>query len=187
MTKIAIWCRHTQDNIIGIGPNIPWHVSSDFKRFKRITNGHHLVAGQTTYESFPNRTLPNRKLHILTFDKTYQVSDTENHFVHTDYHDFDTFENDLFIVGGASIYKLFMTDINTMPDVIIDSEYLPDLSTEFTGTPVDITPCINAMHTYYNCVGTPQELDNIITTVWVKKDIQTPDILEHIFNAIHQQ
>jgi dihydrofolate reductase len=187
MTKVAIWCRHTNDNIIGIGPNIPWHVSSDFKRFKRITNGHHLVAGQTTYESFPNRTLPNRKLHVLTFDKAYQVSDPENHFVHSDYHDFDTFENDLFIVGGASIYKLFMADTNTMPDVIIDSEYLPDLSSEFSGTPVDITPCINAMHTYYKCVGTPQELDNIITTVWVKKDIQTPDILEHIFNAIHQQ
>lgn len=187
MTKIAIWCRHTQDNIIGIGPNIPWHVSSDFKRFKRITSGHHLVAGQTTYESFPNRTLPNRKLHVLTFDSSYQVSDPENHFVHTDSHDFNNPNLDLFIVGGASIYKLFMSDKNTMPDIIIDSEYLPNLSTDFVGTPVDITPCINVMHTHYEMIGSKQELDNIITTVWIKKDIQKPEILEHIFNAIHQQ
>ena len=187
MTKIAIWCRHTNDNIIGIGPNIPWHVSSDFKRFKRITSGHHLVAGQTTYESFPNRTLPNRKLHVLTFEKDYQVSDLDNHFVHTDYHDFDTFNHDLFIVGGASIYKLFMADETAMPDIIIDSEYLPDLSTEFSGMPVNITPCIEAMRLHYEPIGIPQRLDDIITTVWVKKGITSPSILEHILNAIHQQ
>ena len=62
MTKIAIWCRHDKDNIIGIGPQIPWHIPSDFKRFRRITNGTNIVCGQTTYESFPNRTLPNRKM-----------------------------------------------------------------------------------------------------------------------------
>ena len=45
MTKVAVWCRHKDDNIIGIGPQIPWHVSSDFKRFKRITEGKNLVAG----------------------------------------------------------------------------------------------------------------------------------------------
>ena len=43
MTKIAIWCRHDGDNIIGIGPNIPWHISSDFKRFRRITDIYHLT------------------------------------------------------------------------------------------------------------------------------------------------
>lgn len=187
MTKIAIWCRHTGDNVIGIGPDIPWHVSSDFKRFKRLTTGHHLVAGQTTYESFPNRTLPNRFIHILTFDKDYQVSDLSKHFVHTDFHDFDNFEHDLFIVGGASIYKLFMQNTSTLPDVIIDSEYLPDLSDKFTGTPVDITPCIEAMHTHYQRVSSPDLSNNIITTVWVKKGITPPVILNHIFNAIHQQ
>lgn len=186
MTKIAIWCRHTNDNIIGIGPNIPWHVSSDFKRFKRITTGHHLVAGQTTYESFPNRTLPNRKIHVLTFEKNYQVSDKANHFVHTDYHDFDKTDENIFIVGGASIYKLFMSDKTALPDIIIDSEYLPNLSDNFTGTAVDISTCIDTMHKFYEPIGTPQELDHIITTVWIKKGIIRPNILEHIFNAIHQ-
>ena len=67
MTKIAVWCRHKEDNIIGIGPNIPWHISSDFKRFRRITENACITCGQTTYESFPNRTLPNRKIYVLTF------------------------------------------------------------------------------------------------------------------------
>lgn len=187
MTKIAIWCRHTNDNIIGIGPNIPWHVSSDFKRFKRLTTGHHLVAGQTTYESFPNRTLPNRFLHVLTFDKNYQVADSENHFVHFNVHDFDDFSDTLFIVGGASIYKLFMSDKTTLPEVIIDSEYLPDLPTNLSGEPVHITSCIDIMKTEYECVSTPYELDNIITTVWVKKGIKTPDIIPSFLEKINQQ
>ncbi len=187
MTKIAVWCRHTNDNIIGIGPNIPWHVSSDFKRFKRITTGHHLIAGQTTYESFPNRTLPNRFIHILTFDKNYQVSDSLHHFVHTDYHDFNQSEDDMFIVGGGSIYKLFMQSATSLPEIIIDSEYLPDLDSGLTGTPVDITPCINTMRLHYERIGPAHKQDDIITTVWVKKGIQMPKILDHILNAIHQQ
>ena len=186
MTKIAIWCRHTNDNIIGIGPNIPWHVSSDFKRFKRLTTGHHLVAGQTTYESFPNRTLPNRFLHVLTFDKDYRVSDEKNHFVHLNVHDFDHFSNTLFIVGGASIYKLFMSDETTLPEIIIDSEYLPDLPTDLSGNPVDITPCIEIMKTHYECISMPYELDHIITTVWVKKGIEMPDIIPTLLNKINQ-
>ena len=81
MTKIAIWCRHENDNIIGIGPNIPWHIPSDFKRFRRITEKASITCGQTTYESFPNRTLPNRKIYVLSFDEKYEVSDKDNHFV----------------------------------------------------------------------------------------------------------
>ena len=75
MTKVAIWCRHINDNIIGIGPQIPWHIPSDFKRFRKMTEGCNLVAGETTYESFPNKTLPNRDIYVLTLNKDYEVSD----------------------------------------------------------------------------------------------------------------
>lgn len=184
MAKIAIWCRHTNDNIIGIGPKIPWHVSSDFKRFKRLTTGHHLVAGQTTYESFPNRTLPDRFIHVLTFDKNYVVSDPQNHFVHTDIRDFDFFDEHLFICGGASIYKLFMADDNRLPDIIVDSEYLPDLPTDLTGTPVDITPCVRKMKSVYEPVSAGIQTDNIITTVWLKKGLTPPPILARILRNI---
>lgn len=84
MTKVAIWCRHKGDNIIGIGPHIPWHVKSDFRRFRRITTGQALAAGQKTYESFPGRTLPDRRIFVLTPEENYEVSDPEKHFVVND-------------------------------------------------------------------------------------------------------
>lgn len=105
MTKVAIWCRHKGDNIIGIGPHIPWHVKSDFRRFRRITTGQALAAGQKTYESFPGRTLPDRRIFVLTPEENYEVSDPEKHFVVNDVRFFKDFEEDLYIVGGATIYK----------------------------------------------------------------------------------
>ena len=63
------------------------------------------MAGQTTYESFPNRTLPNRNIYVLTFDAGYEVSDPEHHFVVTNVNDFKDFDGDLYISGGASVYN----------------------------------------------------------------------------------
>ena len=147
MTKIAVWCRHENDNIIGIGPNIPWHIPSDFKRFRRITENAAITCGQTTYESFPNRTLPNRKIYVLTFDVNYDVSDKKNHFVVNNPQDLKKFDDTLYICGGASIYKMFM--LNDAPEVIVDSCYHGTLNANLTGTPVTITECIEAMHKNY--------------------------------------
>ena len=184
--KVAVWCRHKDDNIIGIGPEIPWRISSDFKRFRRITEEQYLVAGERTYESFPNRTLPNRKIMVLTFNANYEVSDKENHSIVTDIKKFKDFDKDLYIVGGASIYKAFMSDsAKLMPDVIVDSMYCGELNPELKGEPVDISLCINTMNKDYRKISKDYELDNVITSVWVKKDsFIEQSTLKHIVSAI---
>lgn len=183
MTKIAIWCRHKNDNIIGIGPNIPWHIPSDFKRFRRITEKSCITCGQTTYESFPNRTLPNRKIYVLSFDEKYEVSDKNNHFVINNPEDLSNFREPLYICGGASVYKMFMQ--NDAPDVIVDSCYNGDINPELKGNPVDITLCIDAMNKYYKKVSPDYDEDNVITTVWVKKGAEVnSEVLNHITLSI---
>ena len=186
MTKIAIWCRHQNDNIIGIGPNIPWHIPSDFKRFRKITENQALVAGQTTYESFPNRTLPNRDIYVLTFDESYEVSDSKRHFVSTNINDFKEFEENLFIVGGASIYKAFMTGSSKlMPEVIVDSKYIGELNSELKGQPVDISPCIEVMEKKYTKITPDYEQDNVLTSIWVRKgEFIEQEVLKHIIISI---
>lgn len=186
MTKVAVWCRHKDDNVIGIGPNIPWRISSDFKRFRRITEGQCLVAGQTTYESFPNRTLPNRQIAVLTFDEDYEVSDPENHMVVTNINDFKKVEGDLYIAGGASIYKAFMAgDEKLRPDIIVDSMYTGDLNPELKGEKIDITPCIEIMKKDYRQISVDYDLDNVVTTVHVKKgDFVEQSVIKRIIQAI---
>lgn len=170
MTKVAIWCRHENDNVIGIGSQIPWHIKSDFQRFKRITLGNNVVAGQSTYESFPNRTLPERNIYILTFETDYQVTDPEHHFVVNDVNFFKDFEEDIYISGGASIYKLFMTGgSKLMPDIVVDCIYKGDLNPDLTGNKVDITPCVESLNKNYRQIFPDFDLDNITTRVMVRK------------------
>ncbi len=189
MTKIAVWCRHQNDNIIGIGAHIPWHVSSDFKRFKRITEGKNIIAGEKTYESFPNRTLPNRQIYVLTFNADYEVSDSKNHFVVTNIKDFQEFEQDLYISGGASVYKLFMTSNNKlMPDIVVDSMYKGELNPNLEGPKIDITTCIDVLKSKYIKISQDYEQDNITTTVWVKKgDFVEQSVVKHIIEAIENK
>jgi len=189
MTKVAIWCRHQEDNVIGIGMNIPWHISSDFKRFRRITGGQNIVAGQKTYESFPGRTLPERKIYVLTFDKNYQVSDKKNHFVVSDINQFKDFAEDLYICGGAGVYKAFMNgDPALLPDVVADSIFTGELNPELTGPKIDITPCIETLKSKYMKISADYEQDGIITSVWVKKgDFVEQKVIRHILNAIENK
>lgn len=189
MTKIAVWCRHKDDNIIGIGPQIPWRISSDFKRFRRITKGQTLIAGQTTYESFPNRTLPERKIMVLTFDAGYEVSDKQNHQVVTDINYFKEAEGDFYIAGGASIYKAFFAGGNAlMPEIIVDSMYCGDLNPELSGPKIDISPCIEVMKQKYRQISADYELDNVVTTVHVRKGaFVDQSVLKHIIKSIEAE
>ena len=44
---------------LGKNNDLIWHLPNDFKRFKEITSGHHIIMGRKTFESFP-KPLPNR-------------------------------------------------------------------------------------------------------------------------------
>ena len=95
------------DECSGIGKNnrLPWHLPSDLMRFKRITMGHHLVMGRKTYETI-GRALPGRVMVIITHQKGYSpngctvVGSIQAAIKLAD----DHHENELFIIGGGSIF-----------------------------------------------------------------------------------
>ena len=95
----------SQNNALGKDNKIIWHLPDDFKRFKELTSGHHIIMGRKTFESFP-KPLPNRTHVVITRQKNYNpegcivVNSIE-----------DAFEicpktEDVFLIGGAEIYKL---------------------------------------------------------------------------------
>lgn len=47
------------NRVIGAGGKMPWHLSEDLKRFKRLTLGHPVVMGRKTWDSI-GRPLPGR-------------------------------------------------------------------------------------------------------------------------------
>jgi dihydrofolate reductase len=50
-------------NELGKDNQLLWHLPNDFKHFKELTSGHHVIMGRKTFESLPG-ILPNRT-HIV--------------------------------------------------------------------------------------------------------------------------
>ena len=84
-------------------------------------------------------------------------------------------------------FKLFMSDPDRMPEMVIDCEYKGDLDPHLSGIPVDITPCIEQMKRYYHKVSNDYFKDNIITTVWLKKGCTPPQIMQDIICKIEEK
>ena len=72
-----------ENNALGKNNDLLWHLPNDFKRFKEITSGHHIIMGRKTFESFP-KPLPNRTHVIISRQKDFSkegcivVKDLEN-------------------------------------------------------------------------------------------------------------
>ena len=63
----------SRNGVIGRAGELPWHISSDLKRFKAITMGKPLIMGRKTWESLPKRPLPGRQNIVVTRQKNYQA------------------------------------------------------------------------------------------------------------------
>lgn len=103
--RITMIAAAGANNELGKDGDLVWHLPDDFKRFKSLTTGHHIIMGRKTFESFP-KPLPNRTHIILTRDKNYQ---TEHGIV---VHDLKSAlaltksDKEPFIIGGGEIYTL---------------------------------------------------------------------------------
>ncbi len=73
MTKrIVMVAAVARNRVIGNGPAIPWRVPGEQAEFKRLTMGHTLLMGRTTYESI-GRPLPGRTTIVLTRDASWSA------------------------------------------------------------------------------------------------------------------
>lgn len=49
--RISLIAAVAENNVIGAGGKIPWHLPADFKHFKELTMGHPVIMGRKTFES----------------------------------------------------------------------------------------------------------------------------------------
>ena len=60
MTRdIFIIIAHARDGTIAKGGDVPWKISNDLKRFKRLTTGRPMIMGRKTFDALPGL-LPGR-------------------------------------------------------------------------------------------------------------------------------
>jgi dihydrofolate reductase len=114
-----------EQGCIGLKGKLPWHLSADLKRFKKLTMGHHLIMGRLTYESI-RRVLPGRVMIVVTrsleyyapgcmiansIDEAVALADARQ-------------ESEVFVIGGGEIFsqtigradRLYLTRIHANVD-----------------------------------------------------------------------
>lgn len=116
------------NNVIGKDNKLIWHLPEDLKRFKQITTGKNIIMGRKTFESL-GRVLPNRKHIILCNDMEMDI-DNENVEILDDISKLDKYINsdeENFVIGGATIYKLLMPYVNKLYITKINHDFEGDV------------------------------------------------------------
>lgn len=119
---ISIIAAVAKNRGIGFNGRIPWHLSSDFKRFKELTTGHSVIMGQNTYLSL-GRPLPNRRNIVLSLNSGFSAPGCEVVNSLDSVLTLTKVESEVFIIGGGQIYastlpladKLYLTWVNAEP------------------------------------------------------------------------
>lgn len=131
MTEIVVIAAVAQNGVIGSRNDIPWRLSEDFKRFKRLTLGYPCLMGEATFRSLPDssRPLPGRENIVLSLNPDFIPEGV------TLFHDFDASIEYLrksqvpkaFVVGGASIYRLAVRIADTLELTRLHRDYVGEV------------------------------------------------------------
>lgn len=124
-----------RERAIGHQNQLLFHLRKDMERFRNLTTGHTIIMGRKTYESLPHGALPHRRNIVISHD-TLNLKDCivchsleealalcKEDWSHTS-------EDDVFIIGGASIYEQALPLADRMYLTIVD-KFSPHVDTYF--------------------------------------------------------
>ena len=119
-----------ENGIIGKDNALIWNLPDDMRHFVRSTKGHPVIMGRKTFESMDGP-LPKRTNIIITRNKDYS---TENIVVTHSLKDAlakaAEMDEDIFIIGGAEIYRQAEPLSTVMHITRVHSEFEGDSSFE---------------------------------------------------------
>lgn len=119
--KISLIVAMSPQGVIGRNGDLPWRLSADLQRFKKITFGHHIIMGRRTFESI-GRCLPGRTTVIVTRNPEYcqpeaQVVTSLDQALLV-----CSTDDEVFIIGGAQIYQLALPRVDRLYRTLVHVE-----------------------------------------------------------------
>ena len=119
-----------KNNEIGRNNQLLTRLPADLKHFKEITSGHTIVMGRKTFDSLPKGPLPNRENIIISRNKELKIEGATV-YPSLDYALIKLMDKEeIFIIGGAEIYKQIFPDADKLYLTKIHAEF-PDADTFF--------------------------------------------------------
>lgn len=125
---LVLIVARADNGVIGRDGAMPWHLSADLKRFKRLTVGKPVIMGRKTFESI-GRPLPGRHNIVLTRDATWRaegvtvVANLAEAIAAAGLNPKARAET-IFVIGGADVYaqampsatRIELTEVHAAPD-----------------------------------------------------------------------
>lgn len=138
--KISIIAAVAANGVIGRDGELPWRLTSDLRRFRRLTTGHAVIVGRKTHESILKRLghpLPERHTIVVTRNSSYEAPGCEvatsfpeallraylHHMLHE--RSGNPYPSETFVIGGAELYR------EALP--VADRIYLTSVRAEVAG------------------------------------------------------
>lgn len=122
-TKVTVIVAAAENDAIGRKNQMPWHLPNDFKYFKEKTMNHSIVMGRKTFESI-GKPLPGRRNIVITRNEDFMDDQVD---VANSLHEVLTYcrdEREIFIIGGAQIYKQALSIANQVLLTRVHTEVL---------------------------------------------------------------
>ena len=115
---IAIIAAISRNRGIGKNGALPWQISEDLRRFKRLTMGHVVLMGRKTWTSL-GRPLPGRRNVVLSRTQlegadTYPSLEEALGALHS--------EERVFVIGGGEVYAQCLERAHELYLTIVDRE-----------------------------------------------------------------
>ncbi len=120
--KLAIIVAIGKNRVIGRDGKIPWHISEDLKRFKRLTTGHTVLMGRKTWESL-GKPLSDRRNVVLTSKPIPSVECYSS--IETALEALKNQEK-VFVIGGAQIYAELLDKADELYLTFVDEDVVGD-------------------------------------------------------------
>lgn len=119
---IAIIAAIDRNNALGFNNKLLFYLPNDLKRFKALTTGHTVVMGRKTFDSLPKGALPNRRNIVLSRSTRLTLPGAEVYTSLEEALKHCASDEDVFIMGGASVYKQAMAMADKLYITEIDAK-----------------------------------------------------------------
>ncbi len=123
---ISIIVAIAENGVIGDKNALLWNIKEDMRRFRTTTTGHPVIMGRKTFESI-GRPLPKRTNVVITRGESEFEGCLVAHSIEEAVKMFPS-DEEVFIIGGAQIYKQALPLVDKMYLTIVHKEFAGDTS-----------------------------------------------------------
>lgn len=139
----AIWAR-SEDFVIGVDGQLPWHSKQELAYFKKTTDNSIVIMGRKTWESLPPsaRPLKGRRNIILSRDTKYRPTGaTVMHSVDAIVKMVRAQPKNAWVIGGAEVYSAFQDHYDFISETIVSTDIGEGTMIEDFVDLIDYTEC----------------------------------------------